>query len=103
MIWVVIAAVAVGGFALRAVFLLLPLIPRDLPPRLELVLGLVPAAAFSALLAPSIFLDDGGHLRLISPASLAAAVAVLVSLRWKNFALSIVCGLISYALFDLVL
>ncbi len=78
MIWLVILAVAVGGFALRAVFLLLPLIPRDLPQRLELVLGLVPAAAFSALLAPSIFLDDDGHLQLLSPSSLAAAVAVLV-------------------------
>jgi branched-subunit amino acid transport protein len=103
MIWVVIAATAVGGFALRAVFLLLPLIPRELPPRLDLLLGLVPAAAFSALLSPSIFLDDDGHLQLFSPASLAAAVTVLVSLRWKNFALSIVCGLVSYVLFDLVL
>jgi branched-subunit amino acid transport protein len=100
--WAVIAAIAVGGFALRAVFLLVPLMPKELPPRLELVLGLVPAAAFSALLAPSLSLDDG-HLRLISPASLAAVVALLVSFRWKSFALSIVSGLTSYALFDVLL
>ena len=102
MVWVVIVAIAVGGFALRALFLLVPILPRDLPPRLDLVLGLVPAAAFAALLAPSIFLD-GGHLRLFSPASLAALVTVLVSLRWKNFAVSIVCGLVAYAAFDLLL
>ena len=102
MIWAVIAAIAAGGFALRAAFILVPLMPRDLPPRVELVLGPVPAAAFAALLAPSLFLDDG-HLRLVSPASLAAAVALLVSLRWKSLALSIISGLASYALFDVFL
>ncbi|WP_197379316.1 AzlD domain-containing protein [Mycolicibacterium mengxianglii] len=101
-IWLVVAAVAVGGFALRAAFIVVPLMPRDLPPRVELVLGLVPAAAFAALLAPSLFLDDG-HLRLISPASLAAGVALLVSFKWNSLALSIISGLASYALFDVFL
>ena len=101
-IWLVIAAIAVGGFALRAAFILVPLLPRDLPPRLSLVLEMVPAAAFAALVAPSLFLDDG-HFSLISPATLAGATALLVSLRWKSLALSIVCGLAAYAFFDLIL
>jgi branched-subunit amino acid transport protein len=40
---------------------------------------------------------------MISPATLAGATALLVSLRWKSLALSIVCGLVAYACFDIVL
>jgi branched-subunit amino acid transport protein len=101
-IWWIVAAIAVGGFALRAVFILVPILPRNLPPRLSLVLQMVPAAAFTALVAPSIFLEDG-HFELISPATLAGAVALLVSFRWKNLALTIVVGLVAYACFDIVL
>lgn len=101
-IWVVIVVIAIGSFALRAVFILVPILPRNLPPRLNLVLQMVPAAAFAALVAPSLFFVDG-QLKLISPATLAGAVALLVSLRWKNLALSIVCGLVAYGCIDLVL
>lgn len=102
MIWLTIAAIALGGFALRAAFILVPLLPRELPLRLKLVLEMVPAAAFAALVAPSLFLD-GGQFTLISPGTLAGAIALLVSLRWKSLALSIVCGLVAYACVDLVL
>ncbi|WP_167759633.1 AzlD domain-containing protein [Mycobacterium sp. PS03-16] len=101
-IWWVILAIAVGGFALRAVFILVPILPRNLPPRLSLVLQMVPAAAFAALVAPSVFLEDG-RFELISPATLAGAIALLVSFRWNNLALSIVCGLVAYGCLDLVL
>jgi branched-subunit amino acid transport protein len=101
-IWLVIAAIALGGLVLRAAFILVPVLPRHLPPRLSLVLEMVPAAAFAALVAPSLFFD-GGQFRLISPATLAGATALLVSLRWKSLALSIVCGLAAYACFDAVL
>ncbi|MGV9797110.1 AzlD domain-containing protein [Mycobacterium sp. NPDC003449] len=101
-IWLVIAVTAVGGFALRGVFILLPILPRRLPARLRLLLGLVPAAAFSALVAPSLVVSDG-RLQLVSPSSLAGVVAVLVSLATKSLALSIVCGLAAYGLLDLVL
>ena len=101
-IWLIIAAIAVGGFALRGAFIMLPLLPRELPPRLRLLLGLVPAAAFAALVAPSVFLD-GGHLQLFAPAPLAGAVVLLVSSLRNNLALSIACGLGVYALLDLVM
>jgi branched-subunit amino acid transport protein len=101
-IWLVIAAIAVGGFVLRAAFILVPLLPRQLPARLKLVLEMVPAAAFAALVAPALFLEDG-RFDLISPATLAGATALLVSLRWKSLALSIFCGLAAYGLCDLVL
>lgn len=103
-IWLVIIAVAVGGFALRAAFILIPLLPRNMPPRLSLVLQMVPAAAFAALVAPAVFFDgEGAGLKLISPATLAGAIALVVSWKWKSLALSIICGLAAYALFDLFL
>lgn len=101
-IWLVIAAISLGGFVLRGAFILVPLLPRNLPPRLSLVLEMVPAAAFAALVAPSLFFD-GAQFKLISPATLAGATALLVSLRWKSLALSIVCGLAAYALFDIAM
>ena len=102
MIWSTIGAIAAGGFLLRAAFILVPLLPRDLPPRLRLMLEMVPAAAFAALVAPALFLDDG-RFTPISPGTLAGAVALLVSLRWRSLALSIVCGLVAYGCFDAVL
>ena len=101
-VWLLIAAIAAGGFVLRAIFILVPILPREVPPRLSLVLQMVPAAAFAALVAPSLFREDG-HLQLISPASLAGVIALLVSFRFKNLALTIVCGLIAYGCLDLLL
>ncbi|MGB3483014.1 MAG: AzlD domain-containing protein [Mycobacterium sp.] len=102
-IWLIIGATALSGFVLRAAFILVPVLPRDLPPRLRLVLDMVPAAAFAALVAPALFVGDGGTLELISPATIAGAIVLLVSWRWKSLALSIVCGLAAYALIDIVL
>lgn len=101
-IWLVILVTAVGGFALRGAFILLPLLPRTLPPRLQLLLGLVPAAAFAALVAPSLVIVDG-RLQLWSPAALAGVVAILVSLWTKSLALSIALGLAAFGLLDLVM
>lgn len=105
-IWLIIGVTALGGFVLRASFILIPVLPRKLPPRVSLVLDMVPAAAFAALVAPALFLDGDGDgvnaFALISPATVAGAIAMLVSWRFKSLALSIVCGLAAYALLDLV-
>lgn len=74
-IWLIIGVTALGGLVLRASFILIPVLPRNLPPRVSLVLDMVPAAAFAALVAPALFLDgdgDGIHaFALISPATVA--------------------------------
>ncbi|MGJ9413580.1 AzlD domain-containing protein [Aeromicrobium sp. CF4.19] len=100
--WLVIVTIAVGGFALRGAFILLPIVPHTMPPRVNLVLDMVPAAAFAALVAPAILLDDG-VMAPLSPATLAGAITIIVSLRWGSMALSIACGLSAYACLDLVL
>ncbi len=96
----VIVAIALGSFTLRAAFIVIPFLPRDLPPRVNLILEMVPAAVFAALVAPSLFLVEG-RITLLSPATLAGAVALLVSLRWKSLALSVTSGLVAYACIDL--
>lgn len=95
-LWWIIGLVAVGGFALRGVFILLPLLPAVTNPRLQLVLGLVPAAAFSALVAP-LLLAPEGKLVLGSASALAGAVALALAVRWRNLAVSILGGLATYA------
>jgi branched-subunit amino acid transport protein len=102
-IWWIIVAVAIGGLILRGIFIVVPLLPRNLSPRLQLLLSLVPAAAFAALVAPALALDDDGQLQLISPASLAGAAALALSLLTKSLALSILGGLAAYGLLDLVM
>lgn len=99
--WVIIGAIAAGSFALRAVFLLLPLFRTEMPARVREALDLVPAAAFAALVAPAIMLDNGGLL-LWGPAPIAGAMAVGVALRWNNLALTIAVGVVSYAALNLV-
>lgn len=101
-VWWVIVAVAVGGLILRGAFIVLPLLPRSLPPRLQLLLSLVPAAAFAALVAPGLVLH-AGRLQLISPASLAGVAALALSVTTRSLALSILGGLAAYGLFDIVM
>jgi branched-subunit amino acid transport protein len=48
-----------------------------------------------------LFVAEDGGVHPISPATLAGAVALLVSWRSKNLALSVVCGLVAYVGFDL--
>jgi len=102
LVWTIITVVALGGFALRAAFLLKPLPESKIPARLEFLLELVPAAALSALVAPAV-LSAHGRLQLISPASLAGLLALVVSIRYGNMALTMIIGLASYAAFSLIL
>lgn len=53
-------------------------------------------AAFSLLIGD-------GRIQPVSPATLAGAAALVVSLRWKNLTLSIISGLVAYACLDLVM
>lgn len=101
MVWAVIAILALGGFALRAAFLLLPL-RSEVPPRLQFILDLVPAAALSALVAPALLLPDG-DFELLAPAPMAGLIALVVSLRYGNLALTMAAGLTAYLALDLVL
>ncbi|AKS33816.1 AzlD domain-containing protein [Mycolicibacterium goodii] len=101
-IWWVILAIAIGGLILRGIFIVLPLLPRNLPPRLDLLLSLVPAAAFAALVAPALILVDGS-VQVFSPATLAGITALALSLLTRSLALSILGGLLAYGVLDVVM
>lgn len=77
-VWLAIAALSLGTYALRASFLLGIDRLDGLPPTLERVLPFVPTAVLAALVAPNLLLLDGtvalgpGNERLL--AGLAAFV-----------------------------
>lgn len=69
---------------------------------MQFVLDLVPAAALSALVVPALLRPEG-NFDLVSPAPTAGLVALVVSLRYGNLALTMATGLVAYLLFDLVM
>lgn len=97
-VWIAIAALSLGTYALRASFLLGIDRIDGLPPTLEVVLPFVPTAVLAALVAPNLLLVDGtlalspGNERLIAGAvgfavawyteSMLATVGVGMGVLW---------------------
>lgn len=77
--WIIIGAVGVGSFALRAAMLVFAT-SRPLPGRVEASLGLVGPAAVAALLA-TMTLTSGGSVAPLPFAELAAVVAGFAAVR----------------------
>jgi uncharacterized membrane protein len=89
MIWLAIAVLAVGTLALKAVG---PVAAagRELPPRLELFVDLLPAALLAALVANQTF-ADGTTMSVDARVVGVAVAAVAVALR-APFALVVLLG-----------
>lgn len=102
-LWLVLVAAGVVTFALRLSFIALAgkVELGALPRR---ALGLLPAAALAALVAPAVFYQQGtldvspGNERL-----LAGAVAALVAWRTRSVLLTVACGMAALYLFRYVL
>ena len=94
-IWVAVAAVAVGTYALR--FGMLYLVDRvdGLPSRVELALGFVPAAVLAALVAPAIIVVDGSPAVVGNERLLAGAVAAVVAWRTENVLATATVGVVA--------
>jgi len=93
-LWAVILAAGVGTYFLRLSFI--PLFGRfeQVPPRVERVLRLVPAAVLAALVFPAIFAPDGQVALSIDNARLlAGAIAGVVAWRTENMVATIVVGM----------
>lgn len=95
-VWIVIAGIGIGSLVLRAAFLVLPTFQGEVPEVVKERLSLVPPAAFAALVAPS-FLMPEGDLAVLTPELAAGVVSLLVALRWRSLALTILVGLAVYA------
>ena len=72
---------------------------RELPERVNRVLGLIPCAAFAALVANDLFsadMLDGGPVAAALPFA-ASAVVAAVALRTRSLVWSALAGIASYA------
>lgn len=92
-VWVALALVGVGTYAIRASFLFLFEYLGTVPPRVETALGMVPAAVLSALVVPAILAPDGTVVVAGNGRFLAGAAASLVAWYTENILATIVVGL----------
>lgn len=93
-LWLVIAAVAAGTYALRSSFILLFGWIGEAPPRLENALRFVPAAVLAGLAFPAfVSLDGGLALSLGNERLIAGALATVVAWRTENMLATIAVGM----------
>lgn len=93
-VWVAIAVLAAGTYALRASFLLGAGLVSDLPPPARDALELVPVAVLAGLVAPALVLVDGSlALGAGNPRVLAGGLAVVVAWRTESLLLTVGVGM----------
>jgi branched-subunit amino acid transport protein len=100
-VWATLVAAAIGTYLTRASFLLVARRFRDLPPRVEQALTLIPPAVLAALVAPSVLIVDGDvdPLNARLPAAILAAVVGYVT---KNVIATLVVGIGALMVIDAV-
>lgn len=93
--WLAIVLSGVVTYLVRSVFFLLAGHMTALPPTVQELLRMIPAAALAALAIPPLFRPGGAGtaLTLVSPELLAGIVAGLVAWRTKNLLATIATGL----------
>lgn len=93
-----VATLAVRGSAL--VFFAERL--RDVPPRTQAVLAMIPPATLAALVAPPLLRPEGSFAPF-GPQALAGLVALAVAWRTRNLLATIIVGLLAVVLLELAL
>lgn len=101
-LWVVIAVVAPGTFAIRASFLLFAGRVAALPATARDALRMVPAAALAAIVAPAV-LRPAGAVDLTSPRAVTAVIALVVAWRTRSVLVTVLVGMVVVVLLDPVL
>ena len=93
-VWLAIVAAAVGTYLLRVSFIAVFGRIESVPPRVEYVLGFVPAAVLAALVLPPILAPDGSiALTLGNERLLAGSVAAVVAWYTENMLAVIAVGM----------
>ncbi len=96
-LWLVIAAVALGTFLLRAIPI--ALISRiDIPHWVQQTLRYVPPAVMTAIITPALFIETAGATGSLlpspdTPRCIAAFCAALVAWRTRSTLLTLVVGM----------
>lgn len=93
-LWLLIATIGVGTFALRLSFIQLYALLDEVPPQFQQALRLVPVAVLSALVLPALVSLDGSLVRvLVNVRLLAGVVAGVVAWRTGNMMATIGVGM----------
>ena len=94
-IWLIILTLGAVTFLQRSSFILW-LSRWEMPQWLQRALNFVPAAVFSALIAPAILRTDNSlDISLLNPKLLAACVATLVAWHYRSILPTIISGMIA--------
>jgi branched-subunit amino acid transport protein len=101
-LWATIAVAGAGTYLIRLSFLAVARRFRDLPPRVERALSLIPPAVLAALVAPSVLVVDG-NVDLLNARAAAAAFAAAVGYLTKSVVATLVVGIGALMLIDALL
>ena len=102
-IWLTMIGVGILTFLIR--FSFIALLERwQAPAIVQRALRFVPVAVLTAIIIPELVLNTGAlNLSPANPRLLAALAAALVAWKTKNIVLTIVVGMVSFWLLNLVL
>lgn len=96
--WIVVVAVGLGTYAIRASFLVVAHRFRGLSSATREVLRMIPAAVLAALVAPAVLRPDG-TVDLASPELFAGVVALGVAAWTRSILATIAVGLAAVVAF----
>ena len=91
-VWVVLVVAGIGTYLTRLSFLAVAGRFRDLSPRTERALSLIPPAVLASLVAPAVLVVDG-DVDPLNPRVLAAGAAAVVGYLTKNVIATLVVGI----------
>lgn len=95
-VWAAVVAVALGTWAFRLSFVVLLGYLEEVPPRVDRVLQLIPAAVIAAIIGPNLLLVDGSlAIGADNEQLLAGLVAVVVAWYTKNMFATIAVGMLT--------
>lgn len=96
LVWSAIAAVAVGTWIFRTSFVILLGYLDEIPPRVDRILALIPAAVIAAIIAPDILVREGSFaVGVDNEELLAGIVAFAVAWYTENMFLTIIVGMVA--------
>ncbi len=91
LVWLLVAALGTGVYAMRLSFIHLHGVVERFPPRLERALGLVPAAILAALVTPALFPLEGSVTGAVFDLR-ALAGAIALATAWRTGSITATIG-----------
>lgn len=93
-VWLLVAVLGAGVYAMRLSFIHLHGVVDGFPPRVERTLTFIPAAVLAALVTPALFPLDGSLAEIVFNArALAGAVALATAWRTGSMIATIGAGM----------